>query len=769
MVPDLYGLPRKGIAMKRYRFLRNILPVVLLIIPVCVLSQSKLPLNETMLYNFSTRGSAGMLVDEQALAGDPAAGQGGDPLTVFSPGWVYAEIYYPAMVVLDLGRSHILNALWFYDVNDCDTLSIYTGDPSSWELKSRVILDMYNAWRNIPLQDTSRFIMLKYRSPSVRIAEIVLYGQPVGNYPPAPVPVVHPRPAVNHFMGVNGFVDDPIDKLACAGSIREYHNWGWDEGNLDTTYQGYPDNQYAWNPSWVSGPGWAFNFDGFYQQLKDHGLTASPDLQGSALYMTNFIDSLTQNKPIRNNGKPLDPASYIEHSDYMFQFAARYASHPVNDTLLKLRADQPRISGSDRIAYLENWNEPDKTWFGRPGYFTPDEFATFCSADYDGHEQSLGMGKGMKNAAPQIKMVMAGLTGLNLEYLRCMKLWSDFNRTSGFPAEVLNFHHYSANNIHGISPEADSLKQKLKKIVAWRDSCMPGKEIWLSEFGYDTNPESEQAAVAIDTNDIFEVQGAWILRSYLEAVAAGIDKAFVFMLRDANAPNPNKYNSSGLTGEIWYGHQPKKSWYYVSAMKNQLTGLIFDQEIPSNQDSLNIYRFLSAGGDTAVHVVWCTSATNRIVNDFSMKVPPHSLVWQIRPRMGSATGLKTPLPIQNDTVNFRVTELPVFIRMVAHDSLMPIQINLNNVVIPEGESRCFDAVQVITTSGIDPGFMVETGAAVDLIAGQRISLYPLTRVAAGGAFHARITETGVFCETGMVPDENRKYECPPGIPPISAW
>lgn len=743
--------------------------IVFLLIPGWFCAQSKLNLDKGMLYNFSTQGAAGFLVDEQVLAGDPATGQGGNCLTVYSPGWVYAEIYYPAMVVLDLGRSHILHALWFYDVNDCDTLNIYTGDPSSWTLKARVVLDRYNEWRNIALQDTSRFIMLKYRSPAVRIAEIVLYGLPLGSYPPPLVPVAHPRPRMDQFMGVNGFVDDPLDKIACTGSLREYHNWGWDEGNLDTTYQGYPYNQYAWNPNWVSGPGWAFNFDGFYRQLKDHGLTASPDLQGSALYMTNFIDSLTQNKPIRNNGNPLDPASYIEHSDYMFQFAARYGSGNVNDTLLKLRPDQPRFSGSDRIAYLENWNEPDKTWWGRLAYFTPDEFATLCSADYDGHEQSLGTGKGMKNAAPQIKMVMAGLTGLNLEYLRCMKLWSDFNRTSGFPADVLNFHHYCANGIHGISPEADSLKLKLKEVVAWRDSCLPGKELWLSEFGYDTNPESEQAAVTIDTNDIFEVQGEWILRSYLEASAAGLDKAFVFMLRDANAPNPNKYNSSGLTGEIWYGHQPKKSWYYVSTMKDQLTGLIFDQEIPSNQDSLNIYRFLSAGGDTAVHVVWCTSATNRIVNDFSIKVPPNSLVWQIRPQSGYPKGVKIPLAIHNDSVTIRVTERPVFIRLVRHDSLIPMQYNLNNIVIPEGDHRCFDAVQVITTSGIDTGFRVKAGATVDLIAGQRIILQPVTHVFSGATLHAQITETGIFCQAGNAKKRNENWNCPPNPTPETAW
>jgi arginine exporter protein ArgO len=139
------------------------------------------------------------------------------------------------------------------------------------------------------------------------------------------------------------------------------------------------------------------------------------------------------------------------------------------------------------LGSIGNQFGPDKWWFTRGGYFTPDEFATMCSADYDGHNGALGVTKGMKVADPQVKMVMGGLASLNLEYVRCMKLWSDFNRQNGFPSDVLNFHHYSENGTHGISPEADNLKLKLKTIVEYRNTFLPGKEIWLSEFGYDVS------------------------------------------------------------------------------------------------------------------------------------------------------------------------------------------------------------------------------------------------------------------------------------------
>ncbi|PKP53346.1 MAG: hypothetical protein CVT92_04870 [Bacteroidetes bacterium HGW-Bacteroidetes-1] len=707
-------------------FLKHFWLLFLTLLAIQSSAQEKILLNNEMLYNFSTKGDAGLLIDEQFIAGDPANNLGGEPNTVFSPGWIEAHLYYPAQIAIDLGVDHALSELWFFDTSDADSLFIYTGNPSQWILQEKIVLDTYNTWRSITLNTNSQFLMLSYKSPSTRIAEIVLYGTANGVPPPPPVPVQHLQPVMNVFMGVNGFINDPISRFQCIGSIREYHNWGWDEGNLDTTYPGYPNNQYAWNPSWVSGPGWGFNFDEFYTEIKNHTLSANPALQGSAPYITDFNDSLTQHKPLSQGENAEDPFSYIEHADYMFQFAARYGHTAVDASLLKLKPDQEALSGLGLLYYLENWNEPDKWWFTRGGYFSPIEFATMCSADYDGHEGALGINNGMKNADPHIKMVMGGLATLNLEYVRSMKIWSDYNRQNSFPADVLNFHHYSENGLHGISPEEDSLKYKLKKIVDYRDQYLPGKEIWLSEFGYDTNPESVQASRPIDTTDGFEVQGQWILRSYLEAVASGIDRAHVFMLRDVNAPDPNKYNSSGLTGEIWYGHQPKKSWYYVYTMKNQLSNMTFQQEIPSGDPQVNVYQFRSENSDTLVYAVWCTTSENLVIDSFQLQIGQNVSATLITPVIGDTLGLHQPLPIENGTVSFRVSERPVFVKTIpgiesnitcrlrmfnSNESALPVVenssfciqlFNANNEQI--SEAQCFSAIQdSISFGNLQPG------------------------------------------------------------------
>src|SRR5690606_29656477 len=110
--------------------------------------------------------------------------------------------------------------------------------------------------------------------------------------------------------------------------------------------------------------------------------------------------------------------------------------------------------------------------------------AAMSSADYDGHLQALGNTVGIKNADPNAKLVMGGLASLDLEYIRAMKLWSDYHRGGSFPADVINVHHYSNDGgfqgagTVGVSPEADQLKNKVEAIADYRDRYLPGKELW---------------------------------------------------------------------------------------------------------------------------------------------------------------------------------------------------------------------------------------------------------------------------------------------------
>ncbi len=638
-----------------------------------------------MIINLSTQGDASLLIDEQQISGDPKNGIPGKPQTIFQGG--YNSIYYPLQVIFDLGSVHQLSDIYVFDKHNTDTLTIYSGTPQNWQNPVKIYLTRFNGWLSDTLNVSTRYIMLEFPSRKANIAEIILYGQSNAKAAPIPSRTIHKLPLVEDLIGINGLNNQPVDKLRCVGSIREYHQWRWDEGNGISSYPGYPNNQFAWAPSWVSGANWGWNFDQVYSDFRKAGIDLSPCLQQTAPYMLYSTKRIEQ-KPISLNDNPLDPNSYEEHARYLYQFTARYGSSVIDSSKLMLRPGQPIKSGMNLVKYVENWNEQDKWWRGRDGYFSPFEMAAMCSADYDGHEGSMGPGYGAKNADPNIKFVMGGLTTLGLDYIKSMKLWSDFNRNTGFPADVLNFHHYS-NTSGGqdqalkkaISPEEDKLKDKLKEVVEYRDHYLPGKEIWLSEFGYDTNPNSPQGARAIGQNDVYEVQAQWLLRSYLEIAAAGIDRAHAYFFSDINAGDPNKFNSCGLVNEKWFGYQPKTSWYYIYAMKKTLQGYRFTQEEVSGNPDVNIYKFDNESTSTSIYVAWCNTSIDQKLNNFSINLSNSLgatlLELSNKDTVCNETGLVLD---KNSNVSVNLSERPIFIRTVNANSANCIEMATKGVI-----------------------------------------------------------------------------------------
>jgi hypothetical protein len=503
------------------------------------MAADRIRLSEDMLINLSGLRPAIELVDEQDLAGDPRKGDAQQPKTVYSNGWINAKLYYPLSVVVDLGVVHDVTDICYFDVEDEGVLSADYWDADTWKPLFSGPLREYRQWTSRSVAVVTRYLRLTFESPSSQVAEVVLYGTARGQRAPSPQPVQHQRPLMDSFIGINGFIDDPIERIAACGHLREYHQWQWDEGNQDSSYPGYPNHQLAWSPSWVSGPGWGWDFDQFYRQLKTAGVEISPCFQGCAPYLVGFEASRTDEKPVVADGDPTRPESYVAHASYLFQFAARYGSTPCDSALLKLRPGQPARSGLGFVKYMENWNEPDKWWKGRAPCFSLAELAAMCSADCDGHRRSMGRTVGIKNADPGMKLVMGDLAKPEIEYIKAMKLWADLYRGGDFPADVINLHHYSndaggqgGRPTTGISPEADNLRERFQAIVEWRDRFLPDKELWVSEFGYDTNPKSTQHAPAIGAADAEEVQGQWIVRSFLALAAAGVDRAQLYMLRD---------------------------------------------------------------------------------------------------------------------------------------------------------------------------------------------------------------------------------------------
>ena len=291
-----------------------------------------------------------------------------------------------------------------------------------------------------------------------------------------------------------------------------------------------------------------------------------------------------------------------------------------------------------------------------------------CSADYDGDLHQMGRMVGVKNADPKAKLVMGGTAGLSLGFIKAMKAWADAKRGGGFPADVLNVHHYSNDGGEqeslgavGISPEADHLRERVQALTEYRDRFLPGLELWVTEFGYDTNPKSPQRSPVIGPNSQEEVQGQWLVRSYLALAAAGVDRAAAYMLRDVDPNSAIQFSASGLVtqkGE-W---KPKPAWYYVATLRTRLTGMRFAGEVPTGRPDVRVYKFLRDGGAAGAYVAWCPTSGAKTVPGYRLSLPPHATsATSVALTAGQAAGAAASLPIQAHAVSLDVTERPVIV------------------------------------------------------------------------------------------------------------
>lgn len=478
------------------------------------------------------------------------------------------------------------------------------------------------------------------------------------------------------FMGTNAFVDDPINRIQAVGFMREYHNWNWDEGDIwsgggNQAYPGYPNNQIKWAPS-EAGGGW--NFDTFYTNVLAGGITISPVIQGAVSWLQGGINFPGDDKPLDEAGaSTTNPNSYEKKAHHMFQFAARYGATSVADNKLTLAVGQPRNTGMGLVKYMEDWNEQDKNWKGPNAQFSAQEYAAMASADYDGHANTMHQGSGtfgVKNADPSMKFVMGGIFELNLAYIQDMKAWFEANRADHkFAADVINVHDYAWLNACGPcggpakSPEQHQFREKLTPFVQYRDQNLPGVEVWISEFGWDTNQASSLAAPAIGSFDVQEVQGQWIVRSYLAFAAAGVDRAMQFMLRDVDPNDATQFSTCGLVAQKddW---TPKKSWYYVYTLKNTLTNMKFVGEQTSSDPNILIYKFKDVNSTNGAYVVWAKTRQDYKVNNFAIPLSgsPTSAT-KITLATGDIDGVTSALSISGGSVSVNVSEQPIFIKV----------------------------------------------------------------------------------------------------------
>ena len=439
--------------------------------------------------------------------------------------------------------------------------------------------------------------------------------------------------------------------------------------------------------------------DEVYGNATKYNLNWHQCLQQTPGWIHNWNQSEDNWKPINDSiyfkkYSTIDPNSYIMIADHIWQVTARYGRNKINDSLLKLAPNksmwdstpQPRLSGMNLLKWVEIYNEPNCWWKDRDIFFNAQEQAAMQSAAYDGHCGTMPKTVGVKNADPTMNVSLGAIANQTVIgkyiyiciyiYIKSQKLnyidrwqstvwWAKQFRNSSlcfktFPAEAINVHFYAQNNelTAGISPEDYNVYENMLELAQFRDKNIPDVQLWVTEYGYDTNKASKYHAPSIGKFNSEQVQGMWIMRTILSMSAANIQRAHQFMWADVQTNSTGPYATSGLVTNP--GYNPKDSYWYFTSMYRTLKNAYFVNRQCNKTTNICIQTYNII--NKKAYVLWCPSSSDKTVNGYSFNISStNNKVLLITPTVGNPDGVKTNITVTNGLVTLDVSELPVFV------------------------------------------------------------------------------------------------------------
>ncbi len=604
---------------------------------------------------------------------------------------IYGSLLRP---IVDLEYMHYISRVQlFYSeagkqvtVRWSDTPVDFMAEDSAWDGVKTITAT--SGWNEIEIDAQIRYFQVVFTDGEAP-CEVEAYGFQCGEGSEI---ATYRRSAakLGDFLGMCGFVaggggNTPIDSVICTNVLREYHNFHWS----------YTASEYGRKSSLFVNPRWMGDFDAQYRNYKAAGINVIPCVQWNIT--TGISYKVDENGlPIRDENGELvktsfwerfDPNTYFVYADNMFAFSARYGRNNTAELLAIAElhcADTPSV-GQGTVEWIEMGNEPDGSWNGIHNYLSAYMLAAATSAAYDGHCATIptpsegGYHLGGKNADSTMKFALAGVAGVSNEYINALVYWMQANRQDGQVAfDAFNVHHYMTKQIVlpngssayvGISPEEAKIDEVLSNLVAMRDKYYPEKEVWITEFGWDTNQSysTPTSSHAYGEYTGRQVQAMWLTRSYLIFSACGIDKADMYMCEDAGveAESAGKY---GTCGVIAYERDEngntievkKDSYYYLYTLKNALGEYTFDSEIEAYDENVMIYKFTTEDGGEA-YAVWCKTSDGTKVENYQLRIGSEGATV-IEAVYGDIDGVKTEtIADEYGYVSVDVSENPIYV------------------------------------------------------------------------------------------------------------
>lgn len=268
--------------------------------------------------------------------------------------------------------------------------------------------------------------------------------------------------------------------------------------------------------------------------------------------------------------------------------------------------------------------------------------------------------KGLRKGDPRLKVVTcATFAQKSGEYHKSLETVRGLDPLY----DVINVHSYA--QVEGWptwrrsfpeDPKIVYLKD-IEGVIDWRNKNARGKEIWLTEFGWDssTKPNDKEGTFKDWVGVTDTQQAQYIVRSFLVFSAMELDRAYLYWFNDED--KPSIHAAAGLTRN----YQPKPSYYAQSHLLKTLGDYRFARVVQSTPGDAYIYEF-QHGKDKSQYIwaVWSATGSNR-TTQVALKGLPGKI--QKAEQMPLAPGAAPSVRIESGspTPTVQVSESPLYV------------------------------------------------------------------------------------------------------------
>jgi serine/threonine-protein kinase ATR len=238
-----------------------------------------------------------------------------------------------------------------------------------------------------------------------------------------------------------------------------------------------------------------------------------------------------------------------------------------------------------------------------PGHYTDPQYRLIFEA----------MARGIRAGDSQMKIATcAAIAGDSHKYAKSLSCVKGLESLY----DVINVHSYA--EVKGWPtwersfPEESSIVylKDIQAVIDWRNRNAVGKEVWLTEFGWDasTKPAPAEGTFKDWKGSTETEQARYLVRSWLVFSAMDLDRAYMFWFNDDD--KPQVHGAAGLTRN----YQPKPSFWAVAHLYAMLGEYRFSRKVMETSDAY-VYEYTrgqtAQGQASKIYAAWIPCGTDK--------------------------------------------------------------------------------------------------------------------------------------------------------------